>query len=83
MKKENFEELKPNQIFLNADQYKPHHTPEYSKDVLTHTLDAISRPAVSTATFKASRYIDAGSMHVAVMSPDLTLINIWTDNEWH
>lgn len=53
----------------------------YSKDVLTHTLDAISHPAVSTATFEASRYIDAGGMHVAVVSPDFTLINIWRDTE--
>lgn len=48
-----------------------------SEYVLTHTLDAVSQPSVSTATFKASRHVDAGSMHVAVMSPDLTLINIW------
>lgn len=44
--------------------------------ILIHTLDAISNPTISTATFKASRHVDAGSMHVAVMSPDLTLINI-------
>lgn len=55
--------------------------PRYLKDVLTHTLDAISHPAVSTATFEASRYIDAGGVHVAVVSPDLTLINIWRDTK--
>lgn len=53
----------------------------YCEHVLTHTLDAVSHPAVSTATFKASRHVDAGSMHVTVMSPDLTLINIWREME--
>lgn len=48
---------------------------------LTDTLDAVSHPAVSTATFKASRHVDAGGVHVAVMSPDLTLINVWRDME--
>lgn len=45
-------------------------------DKLTHTLDAISHPAVTTAAFEAPGYIDAGSMHVAVMGANLTLINI-------
>lgn len=44
--------------------------------ILIHTLDAVSHPAVSTATFKASRHVDAGSMHVAVVSPNFTLVNI-------
>lgn len=44
--------------------------------ILIHTLDAIPNPTVSTATFKASRHVDTGSMHVTVVSPDLTLINI-------
>lgn len=51
----------------------------YSGHILTHTLDAIPNPTVSTATFKASRHVDTGSMHVTVVSPDLTLINIWRD----
>lgn len=59
---------------LNYCVFKAHLT--YSKYILTHTLDAITHPAISTATFKASRNIDAGSMHVAVMSSNLTLINI-------
>lgn len=61
--------------------YKPHRGEDIPRNVPTHTLDAVSNPTIPTATLEASRHIDAGSMHVAVMSPDLTLINIWRNME--
>lgn len=45
---------------------------------LTHTLDAIADPAVPTATLEAAGDVDAGGVHVAVVSPDLALVHIWT-----
>lgn len=44
--------------------------------ILINTLDAVSNPAISAATFEAPRNIDTGSMHVTVMGANLTLINI-------
>lgn len=44
--------------------------------ILINTLNAISNPAISAATFEAPRNIDTGSMHVAVMSPSVTLVDI-------
>lgn len=60
-----------------------YHVTILSKYVLTHTLDAVSHPAVSTAAFKASGDVDARGMHVAVMSLDLTFINIWRGVQIH
>lgn len=54
---------------------------EKDEYILTHALDAVTHPAISTATFKAARDIDAGSVHVTVMSTNLTLINIWRHEE--
>lgn len=45
---------------------------------LTQTLDAIADPTVPTTTLEAAGNVDAGGVHVAVVSPDLTLIHIWT-----
>lgn len=53
----------------------------YYEMLLTYTFDAITHPAVSTSTFKAPRHIDAGSMHVTVVSPNFTLINVWKDTK--
>lgn len=46
---------------------------------LTHTLDAIARPTVPTATPEAAGNVDAGGVHVAVVSPDLALVHVWTN----
>lgn len=46
---------------------------------LTHTLDAIADPTVPTATLEAAGNIDAGGVHVAVVSPDLALVHVWTN----
>lgn len=44
--------------------------------ILINAFDAISDPAISAATFEAPRNVDTGSVHVTVMSPNLTLINV-------
>lgn len=46
---------------------------------LTQTLDAIAPPAVPTATLEAAGNVDAGGVHVAVVSPHLALVHIWTN----
>lgn len=46
---------------------------------LTQTLDAIAHPTVPTATLEAAGHVDAGGVHVAVVSPDLALVHIWTN----
>ena len=43
---------------------------------LTHTLDAVSQPTVSAATLEAPGRVDAGRVHVAVMSSDLALVDV-------
>lgn len=43
---------------------------------LTQTLDAIADPTVPTTTLEAAGNVDAGGVHVAVVSPDLTLVHI-------
>lgn len=39
-------------------------------------LQPISKPACATLALEAPRHIDAGGMHVAVVSPNLTFINV-------
>lgn len=43
---------------------------------LTYTFNSVSHPTVPAAAFKAPRDIDAGGVHVTVMSTDLTLVDI-------
>lgn len=45
---------------------------------LTQTLDAIADPTVPTATLEAAGNVDAGGVHGAVVSPDFTLVHVWT-----
>lgn len=53
------------------------YTSSYNRGyALTHTLDAVSYPAVSAATLEAAGDVDAGGVHVTVVSSDLTFVNI-------
>lgn len=53
--------------------------PSATRDrALTQTLDAVADPTVPTTTLEAAGNVDAGGVHVAVVSPDLALVHIWT-----
>lgn len=39
-------------------------------------LQSISKPACATLALEAPRHIDAGGVHVTVVSPNLTFINV-------
>lgn len=43
---------------------------------LTYTFNSVSHPAVPAAAFKAPRDVDAGGVHVTVMSTNLTFVDI-------